>query len=157
MTTRSSRAIAKKTTAILTIVVVLTGTFLWLYRTGQPPFCSGYPPGGNCPGTITNTFPVSVNYSGSWQATYYGFHGGARSSILPSNGTGSYTSGRFGGIGPSNRNITLSGPNSNVLLICVQVQKLDSSNSTLSLGIDTRANSTSLPFGIASLCAGVAV
>ena len=72
-----SRAIAKKTAAIL-VSIIVTGSgiyVLWLYETGQPPFCSGYPPGGDCPGNYSNTFQISLNYTGSWRASYYGFHG----------------------------------------------------------------------------------
>lgn len=71
-----SRAIAKKTAAVfLSVNVIGSGIYvLWVYETGRPPFCSGYPPGGDCPGNYSNAFQISANYTGSWRATYYGYH-----------------------------------------------------------------------------------
>jgi len=152
-----SRAVTSKRAAALIVVILLVGGGLylvWAYQTGEPPFCSGYPPGGNCPGTFSNSFRISINYSGSWHATYYGFH----SVGAPSNwfgGIGNYTGGSFGGAGASTRSITLSGPNTNGVTICVQAVKLDSSSNPLILAIDSMTNNTSLPSGVVRLCEGV--
>jgi hypothetical protein len=152
-----SRAIAKKTAAIIVIIAVLIGASgytIWAYEYGQPPFCSGYPPGGDCPGNISYTFRILINYTGSWQATYYGYHSvGAPSN--PYAGAGNYTGGSLGGTGSFEKNITLSGPNTDGLTICVQAGKLDSSDSLMTLSIDASSNDTSLPNGHATLCLSV--
>lgn len=148
------RKIAQKTTAVVVTVVlvaVAAGYFLWAYENEQPPFCSGYPPGGNCPGNYSNTFPISVNYAGPWQLTYYGYHSvGAPAN--PYSGVGNYTGGNFRGTGLFEKNVTLSGPNTEGLTLCVQAQKLDSSNSSMTIG----SNSTSVPYGKAGWCSSVA-
>ncbi len=153
-----SPGIARKVTAILIISVLVIGSGIyvaWLHETGQPPFCHGYPPGGNCPGNYSETFQISLNYTGSWRASYYGFHG-AGAALSPTEWGGNYTGGSFSGAGNSERSVTLSGPNTGFLTICVQAEKLDSSSSTLTVGIVNRTNSTSLPSGNVSLCLGVA-
>jgi hypothetical protein len=140
-------------------VFVLAGTsvyVLWAYEYGQPPFCSGYPPGGNCPGNISYTFRISVNYTGPWQATYYGYHVVWQPS-KPYAGAEHYTKGDFVGTGFGGKNVTLSGPNTTGVTLCVQAQKLDSSSSVMTLSIEPRvnSNSTSLPMGITNLCVSV--
>jgi hypothetical protein len=148
------RKIARKTTPIVVIAAVLVaaaGYVLWAYEDGQPPFCSGYPPGGNCPGNYSYTFQISVNYRGPWQFTYYGYHTvGAPAN--PYSGVGNYTGGNFRGTGSVEENVTLSGPNTEGLTLCVQAQKLDSSNSPMTIG----SNSTSVPYGKAGWCSSVA-
>jgi hypothetical protein len=112
--------------------------------------CSGYPPGGNCPGNITETFEVGVNYSGSWKAVWYGYHSvGCPSSP---NGYENYTGGEWTGTGIRSFGITLSGPNTNGVTLLVEAQKLDASTSMLLLRIDFWSNETSIPYGTASLC-----
>jgi hypothetical protein len=112
--------------------------------------CSGYPPGGNCPGNYSYTFVISINYTGPWKATYYGYH-----SVGAYFGqSGNYTGGALTGTGDSSRSITLTGPNTNGLALCARAQKLDASNSTLVLTI-TGHNETSLPYGSVSYCGGV--
>jgi hypothetical protein len=145
----------KKTAAVLLSVILATSGIyvLWLYSTDQPPFCHGYPPGGNCTANYAYSFLVSVNYSSSWSLTYYGFHSGAPPS--PFSGAGSYTGGSYTGTGPSERVIMLSGPNTNFLTLCVQAHKLDASNATLVLTV-TGSNETSLPYGNTSYCGAVA-
>ena len=116
--------------------------------------CSGYPPGGNCPGYYSYTFAVSVNYTGDWRATYYGFHSvGAPPS--PFSGRGNFTGGVFSGAGFATKTITLTGPNNEGLTICVQASKLDSSASAMVLQIGPRSNSTAAAFGTAQVCMGV--
>lgn len=46
--------------------------------------CSGYPPAGDCPGTFSYTFTVSVNYTGPWAPTYEGCSGMSTCSPTPS-------------------------------------------------------------------------
>jgi hypothetical protein len=112
--------------------------------------CSGYPPGGNCPGNYSYTFVVSINYTGPWKAMYWGYH----SAGAYFGQSGNYTGGIMTGTGDSSRSITLSGPNTNGLALCAQAQKLDGSNFTLILTI-TGHNETSLPYGSVSYCGGV--
>src|SRR5882762_6072467 len=142
------RAMAWKI-AIFAVMVALIGAgsfLLWAYT---HPSCSGYPPGGNCPGNISYTFRISVNYTGPWQATYYGYHVIWQPS-KPYAGAEHYTKGDFVGTGFGGKNVTLSGPNTTGVTLCVQAQKLDSSSSVMTLSIEPRvnSNSTSLPMGI---------
>ena len=68
-----SRGIARKAAVISVIAVVLVaaaGYSLFAYEHSYPPFCSGYPPGGNCAGNYSYTFTISVNYTGPWRLTY---------------------------------------------------------------------------------------
>jgi hypothetical protein len=149
MTTKSG-AIARKSTAILIISVLVIGSGIyvaWLHETGQPPFCHGYPPGGDCPGNYSYTFTISVNYAGPWRLTYQGYASGGESN--PTSAKGSLT-----GSGPYTRFVTLSGPNNNGLTLCAMAEKLDGSNSTLTLMI-TGNSETSLPYGATSYCGGV--
>ena len=157
--TTQPRANGIRTAAVVVpIVLVITGGIyaIWVYQTGQTS-CSGYPPGGNCPGNFSYTFAISVNYTGPWRATYYGYHGyhsvGAPSGSF--DGGGNYTGGVFAGTGSGTQQVVLSGPNTYGLTLCVQAQKLDSSNATISLGIEFRSSNTSIPFGRAQVCIGV--
>jgi hypothetical protein len=143
------------TAVVVSIVVIITAGIyaIWAYQTGQAS-CSGYPPGGNCLGNYSYTFAVSVNYAGSWRATYYGYHStGAPSGSFDSGGN--YTGGVFAGTGSGTQEITLSGPNTNGLTLCIQARKLDSSTATISLGIGSRSSNSSIPFGMAQVCLGV--
>jgi hypothetical protein len=149
-------AIARKSAAVLLIYVAALGsaTFvLWSFENGQPPFCTGYIPVGNCPGNYSNTFSILVKYAGSWKAVYYGY----RSVGPPSStyGVGNYTGGTLAGTGSESENVTLIGPQTSGLTLCVQAAKLDSSGSVLTLFLDSRNITTSGPYGTASLCAGV--
>jgi len=118
--------------------------------------CSGYPPGGNCPGNNTVTFQVAVNYSGSWKAIWYGYHSvGCPSS--PNGNVGgtkltNYTGGGWTGTGIRSFSVTLSGPNTGGVTLQVEAQKLDASTSMLLLRVGPYSNETSIPFGAASSC-----
>jgi len=120
----------------------------WADVTRNPPFCSGNSPSENCQDTYSFPFTVSLNYSGSWQLSYYGYHNGANYS----SSSNSYTNGTFSGHGPTNESVTLSGRNNYGLTLCLLAQKMDSSNSTLSVIIDQFSNETSVPHGIVHLC-----
>lgn len=112
--TTKPRATTKRHTAIFALVIILIGTVTYIfaaYEYNYPPFCSGYPPGGDCPGTYTYTFTISVNYTGPWRLTYQGFLG-----MGESNPAG--VSGNLTGSGPSSQPVTLFGPNNNGLTIC---------------------------------------
>ncbi len=149
--TSTTKSGITKTKAILLIVVLLIGgaTYIvYAYEYSYPPFCSGYPPGGNCPGNYNYTFTISVNYTGPWKLTYQGYM-----SMGESNPSG--VSGTLSGSGSYSLPVTLFGPNNNGLTLCATAQKLDGSNSTLTLTV-TGHNETSLPYGITSYCGGVA-
>lgn len=145
----------RRKVVVLIVVVALAvsgGVVIWEYESGQGPSCSGYPPGGNCPGSYSYTFTVDVNYPGQWRVTWWGYH-----SVGADFGqVGNYTGGTFVGTGNSSKDAELSGPNNNGLALCARAQKLDSSTSTLTLNVLYRSNQTSLPLGYATLCGGVA-
>ena len=109
--------------------------------------CSGYPPGGNCPGTYSYTFTVSVNYTGPWKLTYLGYNYLGKTN--PTNVSGSYT-----GSGFFAKNVTMTSVDTGGLTLCGTAQKLDGSSSTLILTV-TGYNETSLPYGSVSYCGGV--
>ncbi len=79
--------------------------------------------------------------------SYQGYASGGESN--PTNAKGNLT-----GSGPYSRPVTLSGPNTNGLYLCATAQKLDGSNSTLTLTV-TGSSETSLPYGSTSYCGGV--
>jgi hypothetical protein len=148
--TTKSRAVATRTGVILVIVVVLVaavGYSIVAYAYSYPPFCSGYPPGGDCPGNYSSTFTISVNYTGPWRLTYQGYASGGESN--PTNVKGNLT-----GTGPYSRPVTLSGPDNNGLTLCATAEKLDGSSSTLTLTV-TGSSETSVPYGSTSYCGGV--
>ena len=67
----------------------------------------------------------------------------------PTNANGNLT-----GNGPYSRPVILTGPNNNGLTLCATAQKLDGSNTTLTLAV-TGSNSTSAPYGSVTYCGGV--
>jgi hypothetical protein len=109
--------------------------------------CSGYPPGGNCPGTYSYAFTVSVNYTGPWKLTYLGYNNLGKTNL--SNVSGSYS-----GSGFFAKNVTMTSVDTGGLTLCATAQKLDGSSSTLILTV-TGFNETSLPYGSVSYCGGV--
>lgn len=135
---------------IIAVTVVAADSALG-YLTYVRPQCSGYPPGGNCPGTYSYTFRTTINYSGEWKETEYTYHAVGRSSP----GSGNYSGGMSLGTGPSTSSITLSGPNNSGLTLCILAEKLDSSNASLIFGIEARTNQTSLSYGKVTLCEAV--
>ena len=147
----------RRTKALVAAIVIALGVglaALLLYETGQPPFCAGSPPAGDCPGSFSHTFQITVDYSGQWRVSYYGFHGvGAPPNAF--DGADNYTGGSYGGTGAAQRGVTLSGPDTSGLTLCVQAEKLDASGSVLTLRVDSSTNSTALPSGGASVCIGV--
>jgi hypothetical protein len=141
------------TILVAAVVLVGAGYVLWAYEYNQPPFCAGYPPGGNCPGNVSYTFRVSVNYSGPWQVTYYGYHG-VGALCNPHVVTVNYTGGNFRGTGSFEKSITLLGLNFEGVSLYVKAQKLDSSSSLMILGVGSSSDNTVLPYGQTSLCLG---
>ena len=144
MTARSGAGAKRRVLPIVIILAVLVGGATYAvstYRAGIPS-CSGYPPGGDCPGEYSEAFDVSVNYTGQWRLTYYGY-----SSVgVDVFGTaGNYTGGTYLGTGPVIQVVSLTGPNTNGLTLCVSAVKLGSSNATLWLGIANQSNETSIP------------
>jgi hypothetical protein len=98
-------------------------------------------------------FPVSVNYSGNWSLAYEAFHNGEDSGV---NSKDNYTGGVYMGDGSNSTTITLTGSNTEPLVICATASKLDSSNLTLTLDLNYNEVTTSQPFGSTSYCTGVA-
>ena len=134
--------------AILLLVGV--GSFLiWAYATGNPPFCSGYPSRGNCPGTYSHNFTITVNYTGSWSLKYYGYH--ITGYVFQVGAPGFYTHGSYNETGSNSTGVELSGPKNIGLTLCAVASKMDSSNSTLVVTIIGQ-NSTSVPYGSAYTC-----
>ena len=145
--------VRRKSFALVVAIVLAAsgGILIWEYSSDQGPFCSGYPPGGNCPGKYEYSFRIAVNYQGQWVVTWYGYHGAG----VDFGQTGNYTGGAFGGVGNASRDVALSGPNASGLALCVQAEKLDTSSSTLTLTLLNQTNETSLPHGGTTVCAGV--
>ena len=129
--------------SVLTTVTTLSQTTSTTTSTS----CSGYPPGGNCPGTYSYTFTISVNYTGPWKLTYQGYN-----NLGQYNLTG--VSGNATGSGFYTKSVTLSALNTGGLTLCATAQKLDGSSSTLILTV-TGFNETSIPYGSVSYCGGV--
>ena len=100
-----------------------------------------------CPSVYNETYRYSISYGGPWGASYQIYNG---TSTL----NAPVASGSFYGHGPENATIRF------VLFttgfeICTTAQKLDASTSTLVLAMFNgggETNSTSLPFGQASVC-----
>lgn len=136
---------------VIAIVVVVVGAVAALgYYTAGSGTCSGYPPGGNCVAPYSYSFPISVNYTGPWRLTYTG-----QTNVGESNPT-NVTEARTGS-GYYQVQVTLAGLNNRMLTICAQAQKLDASNSTLFLSINSLyPKNTSAPYGSVSACGGVA-
>lgn len=154
--TTVTKTVPEISTSVNTTTSTQTTTVTVTSKTSSSPItssissssCSGYPPGGNCPGTFSYTFTLSVNYTGTWKLAYEGCSGLGTCSppyttTGSANGTGYYT-----------KSITLTGPNNSGLTLCGQAQKLDASDATLILTV-TGYNETSLPYGSVSYCGGV--
>ena len=153
----NSLAITRTKAIIIIVLVVGAGLSVYLFNTivangGYPPFCSGYTPEGNCHANYSYSFTIIVNYSGSWSVTYRGFH---NSEISSASSNVNYTGGSYRGEGFETRTVKLSGDNFHFLTLCATAYKLNSSNLTLTLTV-TGSNSTSIPYGSAYFCGGVA-
>ena len=157
--TRENKAISLGASALILIILFLTvgfGLFLTTgmnsqTSTGDPPSCSGYPPGGNCPGTYSHSFTITVNYTGLWSLKYYGYHLAGDAWLAEVGAPGSYLQGSHNGTGSGSIGVAMSGPNNIGLTLCAFATKLDSSNNTLTLSIIGQ-NSTSVPYGSTYLC-----
>ena len=103
------------------------------------------------PPAFSHTFRTSINYSGGWKEYYFSYNSLGK----PPPGAAD-TNGTSLGSGPSTGGtITASGPDTGWTL-CVIAEKLDPSNATLVVGIDGMTDETSLPYGHATVCEGVA-
>jgi hypothetical protein len=141
---------------VLTLVIILVASGVYVFGsllTGTPPFCSA-DGNGYFPCSYSETFPISINYSGSWKAQYYGYNG-APYGVFSSNG--SFVGGNFNGTGDFIKSITLSGPDNKGLGICALAKKLDQSqnNLTISVGNPAYSDSTNSPLGSTYICTGV--
>ena len=137
------------------LVLAIAGYLVFAFVAVYPPFCSGYPPGGDCPGKYSYDFTIIVNYTGAWTVTYYGYRNPGPS--VGSSGftpNGSYLQKNINGTGNYTTSATLSGADTQGLTLCASATKLDSSNSTLTISIG-RSNSTSQPYGTTYICTGV--
>ena len=102
-----------------------------------------------CIGNWTAYFSISVNYTGAWKASY-----NATGTII-NNFSGNYT-----GTGDNSTQIVVDAYGVVVIMFCATAQKMDSSNSTLSLTVNfagTGDPSTSLPFGSVQQCVSVGI
>ena len=143
------RAIGKTAALAIIAVVVIAGIGIAFFLESDSVLsCSGSPPGGNCPGSYSYNFTISVNYTGSWKVSYSGYNDGGP----PGH---EVASGSYNGTGNGSRDVTLTGSNNHFLTLCATAQKLDGSNSTLTLRV-TGSNQTSVPFGSVTYCGGVA-
>ena len=134
----------KKVFSTIVIVILLiagVGYLLWSYVLPNSFLCSSSGI-GLIPCNYKASFILLVNYSGSWTALYYGYHGNPE--VFTSNG--SITSGKFSGTGSENKSVTLTAPNTYGLGVCLRAQKLDTSASNLTVSVQegafVRSNST---------------
>ena len=103
--------------------------------------------GLGCPHFINKTFTLSVNYGGAWGLSFQGYLGEGTSGAP-------VQSGSFYGHGATNESATVSGIDTYAITICVEAQKLDSSNLMLVLKIlpTDVVNQTSLSYGTTMSC-----
>ena len=103
--------------------------------------------GNLCPYNWTAYFWILVNYTSEWNVSY----------IATSTGINNL-SGNYKGTGDNSTQIVVHAHGFGVMTFCATAQKMDSSNSTLLLGIDlqnpAQAVNTSLPFGSVQKCVG---
>ncbi len=92
--------------------------------------------------TWSYNFPIVINYSGSWNLVYQGYN-----STTPNNVMGNQS-----GVGNYSLRVTLYGRGYVQRTLCANATKLDPQNSNLTLKVDYRSNSTSLPNGKAIVC-----
>jgi hypothetical protein len=100
----------------------------------------------------SDTFTISVNYSGPWKLSYQGYTTFGLGGANPTGANVTVT-----GIGVYSKSITLSGPHNKGLWLCADAEKLDSSNTTLVLtvtGPRSYQNETSLPHVSVLACGG---
>ena len=116
--------------------------------------CSGSG-NGPIPCNYNASFILSINYTGSWTAQYYGYHGNPE--VFTSNG--SIASGKFGGTGFESKTITLAAPVTYGLGMCLEGQSLDRTQVNLSVSVQegefVRTNSTNFALGTTYVCVGV--
>jgi hypothetical protein len=134
-TQTSTSSVALTTTTSTTSPTVTT--------TNTSTSCSGQV-GNLCPYNWTALFDVSINYAGRWNASYVA--------------TQAYrnVSGNYNGVGNNYTQIVVPAYGFGVVEFCVTVSKMDSSNSTLVLALDSPEGevNTSLPFGSVQHCVG---
>ena len=102
-----------------------------------------------CIGNWTAYFSISVNYAGAWNASYNATNTGI-----------SKPSGNYTGTGDNSTQIVVDAYGVVMIMFCATAQKMDSSNSTLSLTVNfagTGDPSTSLPFGSVQQCVSVGI
>lgn len=100
-----------------------------------------------CPSIYNETYAYSISYSGPWGASYQVYNG-------PGTTGTPVESGSFYGHGPENVTVHFV-LYSTGFEVCTSAHKLDASSSTLVLTMHQggeETNSTSLPFGQATLC-----
>jgi hypothetical protein len=97
------------------------------------------------PCLIGQNFTVSVNYTGHWEVRYQGYNClGETCGIRTTNGS-------YIGTGSMLASIMVQGA-AGQWTLCAQAQKLDASNTTLTLAIGGARNSTVLAYGSVSAC-----
>ena len=107
--------------------------------------CSGQIFDFNCITNWNATFPVSINYSGSWNAKYLGYYTNIENA-----------SGNFNGTGLYSKTITLNAYGLAQPTLCVTATKQDSSNLTIVLSVgQISTNRTSLANGTIKVCSTV--
>jgi hypothetical protein len=86
----------------------------------------------------SHNFLVLVNYTGTWELKWMGYH---LLGFLP--GVSPYVNGSKSGYGIYSMSIALSSGNESGLTLCAWAMKLDSSNQIMTLTVDAMSNSTS--------------
>ena len=105
--------------------------------------------GNVCVGNWTAFFSISLNYAGAWSTSYNATNAGFGN-----------LSGRYTGTGDNSTQIVVHAYGVTEITFCATAQKMDSSNSNLSLTVNfagTGDPSTTLPFGSVQQCVSVGI
>jgi hypothetical protein len=98
-------------------------------------------------------YPISINYSGSWNLVYWGTNG----TITPYNYTHYNVSGNLNGSGNYERTVATYGVGYVENTFCAKATKLDSQSLILTLTVVDKSNSTNASNPSAEVCFTFAV
>ncbi len=142
----TTETVTRTSTTALTTTTTLYSVTILSTTMNATTSCSAT--GGlGCLHFIDMNWTISVNYSGPWGVNYQGWLGDISSGQL-------VTSGSFFGDSPGARTVSITGWSDLGNSLCAQAQKLDASNSTLSVTIlpPLVSNQTSAAYGTTQTC-----
>ncbi len=144
---------------LIAIILVLVLAFSVTYYTKIGPFritsttSESYQTSLDTTFTTNFYYPISINYSGSWNLVYWGTNG----TVTQYNFTHYNVKGNLTGSGNYETTITTYGVGYVENTLCAKATKLDSRNLTLALTVLTQTNSTTGSNPSAEVCATMAV